>query len=139
MKTYLLLVAAYIVPTFAMGIVWHLAIFKSNYDSIHVFRENLSVPLGLLTITIQGLVLAYIYPRLKTDGSTVYEGFRFAAIIGTIFWSIQAVAAAAKHHMDSLPTFLLLETGFFVLMFVVVGPAMAFVHAKTTAAHDPQP
>jgi hypothetical protein len=134
MKRYILLASGYIVPTFASGFLWHLVLFKGSYDALGVFRDDLSVPLGLFTIIVQGLVLAYLYPRLYRGGPPLREGARFGVIFGIIFWSIQAVAAAAKHHMNSVPRFLVLETGFFVLMFAIVGPVMAIIHAKTTEA-----
>lgn len=134
MKRYILLALGYIVPTFVSGFLWHLVLFKKSYDALGVFRDDLSVPLGLFTIIIQGLVLAYLYPRLYRGGPPLREGARFGVVFGIIFWSIQAVAAAAKHHMNSVPTFLILETGFFVLMFAIVGPVMGIIHAKTTEA-----
>lgn len=134
MKTYVLLVLGYVVPTFALGLVWHLVLFKEDYDALRVFRHDISVPLGLFTIIVQGLVLAYLYPLTYRGGPALREGARFGAMVGIIFWSIQALAAAAKHHMDSVPVFLALETGFFVLMFAVVGPLMGLIHAKATEA-----
>lgn len=134
MKRYVLLVLGYVVPTFALGFLWHLVLFKENYDALGVFRDDISVPLGLFTIIVQGLVLAYLYPLLYRGGPPLREGMRFGAIFGIIFWSIQAVAAAAKHHMDSVPVFLALETGFFASMFAIVGPLMGIVHVKTTDA-----
>ncbi len=134
MKKYILLALGYIVPTFGSGFLWHLVLFKKHYDALGVFRDDLSVPLGLFTITVQGFVLAYLYPLLYRGGPPLREGLRFGAIFGIIFWSIQAVAAAAKHQMNSVPRFLILETGFFVLMFAIVGPVMGIIHAKTTAA-----
>lgn len=134
MKNYVLLALGYIVPTFILGFLWHLVLFKENYDALGVFRDDLSIPLGLFTIIVQGLVLAYLYPLLYRGGPFLREGMRFGVIFGLIFWSIQAVAAAAKHHMNSVPAFLILETGFFLLMFAIVGPVMGFIHEKTTAA-----
>ncbi len=134
MKRYFLLVFGYVVPTFALGYLWHLVLFKGKYGALGVFRDDLSVALGLFTIVVQGLVLAYLYPLLYRGGPPLREGLRFGAVFGIIFWSIQAVAAAAKHHMNSVPAFLALETGFFLLMFAVVGPVMAIIHAKTSEA-----
>jgi len=134
MRQYILLALGYIVPTFTSGFLWHLVLFKKNYDELGVYRDSLSVPLGLFTIIVQGLVLAYLYPHLQRGGPPLREGMRFGVIFGIIFWSIQAVAAAAKHEMNSVQTFLILETGFFVLMFAIAGPVMGLIHAKTAGS-----
>ena len=127
------MVLGYVLSTFALGVLWHFVIFKSQYDKLQVFREDVSFPLGLFTIILQGCVLAYLYRRLYQGGPPLREGLRFGLLIGLIFWSTQGVAAAAKHPMGSVVHFLALETGFFLLMFSVVGPVIAFLHGGQPA------
>ena len=44
-----------------------------------------------------------------------------------------ALAAGAKHVMNSVPDFLLLETGFVALQFAIAGPLMGLAHRRDTA------
>ena len=39
MRRYSLAVLAYLVPTFALGFVWHLVLFQSYYDALGVYRR----------------------------------------------------------------------------------------------------
>jgi len=45
-------------------------------------------------------------------------------------WSFTTLAVAAKNIMNSVPTYLLLETGFTLLQFAIVGPLIALAYRK---------
>ena len=44
--------------------LWHLTIFATYYQSLEVYREDIVVPLGVLSMVIQGIVWAVIYERM---------------------------------------------------------------------------
>ena len=48
--------------------------------------------------------------------------------LGLLSWSFTTLAVAAKHPMASISDFFLLETGFTVVQFLVVGPLIALAH-----------
>jgi len=60
--------------------------------------------------------------------SVLRSGLLYGTGLAALSWSFTTLAVAAKHPMTSVPTFLLLETGFTVLQFLVVGPLIALAH-----------
>ena len=69
MKHYGLPVLAYLVPTFALGYVWHLVLFQSYYEALAIYRRDMIIPFGVLSMLIQaaifGLLHKYASGRLK--------------------------------------------------------------------------
>jgi hypothetical protein len=55
----------------------------------------------------------------------------FAAFGALLSWSFTTIAVAAKNVMTSVPAYLLLESAFTAVQWALVGPLMAFAHAKT--------
>ena len=121
--------AAYVVPTFPIGYFWHLAWFAPAYQELAIYRADVIVPLGLLSILIQGALFSWLYPRLFAERDAVLRnGLLYGAGIGLLSWSFTTLAVAAKNVMTSVPTYLLLETAFTAIQFVVVGPLIALAH-----------
>lgn len=54
MKKLILAVLAYVLPTFPLGYFWHLKTFANHYRSLEVYRDNLLIPFGLLSMLVQG-------------------------------------------------------------------------------------
>ena len=125
---------AYVLPTFPIGWFWHMTVFKSYYEGLEVYRDELMVPLGLASMTVQGIVWVYLYSRLFA-GETVLRGaVKFAALAAPLAWSFMVLAVAAKHHMTSPASFVLIETGFIAFQYAVVSPLLALVFATRTEA-----
>ena len=127
MKRYGLAMLAYIIPTFALGFVWHLILFKSYYDALQIYRTDIIIPLGFLSMLIQSGIFAWIYDRAFADrpGSWVARGAALAMIGGVLSWSYTTLAVAAKNVMASVPDYLLIETAFTAVQWGIVGPLMA--------------
>jgi hypothetical protein len=64
MKRYGLAVLAYLVPTFALGFVWHLVLFRSYYEALAIYRRDIIIPFGFLAMLIQAAIFAWVYRRL---------------------------------------------------------------------------
>lgn len=124
-------VAAYLVPTFPIAFVWHLVAFAPAYDSLAMYREEVIIPFGLVSMLIQGMAFSWAYPRAFPGGGPVLRnGLVFGLGIAALSWSFTTLAVAAKNVMTSVPDYLLLETGFTLVQFVVVGPLIALAHRR---------
>lgn len=126
-------IAAYVVPTFPIAVVWHLALFAGVYDALEIYRADKIFAFGIGAMLIQGAALSYAYPRLfaaEERAAWLKSGLVFAAGFGALFWTFTTVAVAAKHVMTSVPTFLALETGFTALQCLVTGPLIALAHRR---------
>lgn len=121
--------AAYVLPTFPVAYFWHLIAFAPAYRALAMYRDDVIVPFGLLSMLIQGAAFSFVYPRLFADRSTVLRnGLVYGAALAVLSWSVTTLAVAAKNVMGSVPTYLMLETGFTVLQFGIVGPLIALAH-----------
>lgn len=116
-------VLAYLIPTFALGFVWHLILFKSYYEALAVYRQDIVIPFGFLSMLIQGVIFAWIYDQtLARDGTIVSRSVKYAILGGLLSWSFTTLAVAAKNVMTSVPDYLIIETGFTVVQWAMVGP-----------------
>jgi hypothetical protein len=122
-------VAAYIVPSFPIAYVWHLVAFAPQYHSLAMYRDDVIVPFGLLSMVIQGAVFSWVYPRVFVRRSTwLWNGMRYGLALAALSWSFTTLAVAAKNVMTSVPVYMLLETGFTLVQFAVVGPLIALAY-----------
>jgi hypothetical protein len=124
--------AAYVVITFAMGFVWHLVLFKPLYRRLAIFSrlEDPLIPLGLTAMLIQGAVLAYIYPLIFDGLHPAIDGFHFGLLMGALMASIGVFAEAGKQRVTSLPTWLVLETTYYLLQFALAGIAIGIIYGR---------
>ena len=67
-------------------------------------------------------------PRFGT--STTKASFSSRGKRTATGWSFTTLAVAAKNVMVSVPDYVLLETAFTILQFVVVGPLIALAHRR---------
>jgi ABC-type sugar transport system permease subunit len=136
MKRYVLPVLAYLVPTFALGFVWHLILFEGYYKALQIYREDLIVPFGFVSMLIQAVIFAYIFDRAfagSRDG-WLARGLHYAMLGAALSWSFTTIAVAAKNVMTSVPDYLVIETAFTIVQWLIVGPltALAFETVRGT-------
>jgi hypothetical protein len=137
MKRYALAMLAYLVPTVALGFIWHLILFKDYYDALQIYRPDVITPFGFLSMLIQAGIFAWIYNRTLADradraASWLARGAVLALIGGTLSWSYTTLAVAAKNVMASVPDYLLIETAFTAVQWLVVGPLMALAFSSAS-------
>lgn len=133
-KSFWLAVLAYLLPTFPLGYFWHLVTFAEQYRRLAMFREDVIIPLGLLTMIIQAVLFAWAYPRLfaASRGQWLRGALQFGGFFGVLAWSFAVLPVAAKYRMSSVPDFLLLETAFTVLQFAIVSPLVALAYSNSS-------
>jgi hypothetical protein len=123
--------AAYVLPSFPIAYVWHLVLFAPMYHDLAIYRADVIIPLGLLSMLIQGVVFSWLYPRMFVDRSAVLgNGLRYGLGMALLSWSFTTLAVAAKHVMTSVPTYLALETAFTLVQFAIAGPLIALAYKR---------
>lgn len=125
MSHFVLSLLGYLVPTFILGFVWHLKLFHTDYRELDIYRPDVIIPFGFLSMLIQGLVFAFVYPRLVADPGAISSGLVFATGAALVSWTFTTLAVAAKHRMTSVRRFVAIETAFTAAQFVLVGPLFA--------------
>jgi len=130
-KNHLLATLAYLLPTFPLGYFWHLTFFSNYYKSLEIYRDDMIIPFGLITMIIQAVIWSYVYKHLF-GGEPVWRGaLKFALIAAPLTWSLAVLAVAAKNRMSSVPGFVGIETAFTVLQFAIVSPLIAWAHSDS--------
>jgi hypothetical protein len=129
-KQFWMAVFAYLLPTFPLGYVWHLVTFHEAYERLALYRAEVIIPLGLASMIIQALFIAWAYPKLFSTRREEWlaSAGKFALAFGTLAWSFTTLPVAAKYVMTSVSGFLTLETAFTALQFVVVAPLVALAY-----------
>jgi hypothetical protein len=124
MKRYVFGVLAYLVPTFVLGFVWHLVLFRSYYDALAIYRRDVIVPFGFLSMIIQAAIFGWVYERTFADrrGSALSRIASYGALGAALSWSFTTLAVAAKNVMTSVPDYLLIETAFTIVQWMLVAP-----------------
>jgi hypothetical protein len=128
---YGLAIIAYIVPTFAIAFVWHLVLFEDYYAALEIYRSDIIIPFGFLSMGIQAPIFAWFYRTAFAGrpGTWLTRGLAYAAAGALLSWSFTTIAVAAKNVMASVPDYLLIETAFTVVQWIVVGPLTALAFA----------
>jgi len=130
MTRFALAVLAYVAPTFALGFVWHLVLFEDYYRALQIYRDDIIIPFGFLSMLIQAVSFAWIYEKAfaQREGAFSARVLAYAALGAVLSWSFTTLAVAAKNVMASVPNYLLIETGFTIVQWIMVAPltALAF-------------
>ena len=115
---------AYLAPTFMLGFVWHLILFKRAYDALAMYRHDVIIPFGFLSMTIQALLFAFVYETAfaRRSAGVGASSLRYAAFGAALSWSFTTLAVAAKNVMSSVPDYLLIESAFTAVQWLIVGP-----------------
>ena len=128
--------APHLIPSFALGFVWHLVLFKDYYDALAMYRNDVIIPFGFLSMSIQAAVFAWIYDEFfaRRGMTAVTRGLAYAAFGGVLSWSFTTIAVAAKNVMTSVPDYLVIESAFTAVQWAIVRPLTAVVSARPPVA-----
>lgn len=130
-KQFIFATLVYVIITMALALPWHLVIFKDLYSSLGIYnREHPIIPLGLASMIIQGIVLAYFYPLFYKGGKPILQGMKFGLIIGIFLFSVSTLANAAKIQVTSMSTWILIQTAFHTIQFLLTGAGIGLVYGK---------
>ena len=113
----------YLIPTFALGFVWHLIAFKGYYDALAMYRKDVIIPFGFLSMSIQAVLFAWVYARVfAAKADAIGRALGYAVFGAVLSWSFTTIAVAAKNVMTSVPDYLLIESGYTIVQWLMVGP-----------------
>jgi hypothetical protein len=125
-------ILAYLVPTFALGFVWHLILFHDYYERLAMYRKDMIIPFGFLSMLVQACIFAWVYRHafLPRGGSALSRGLAYGMFGAVLSWSFTTLAVAAKNIMTSVPDYLVIETGFTAAQWIMVAPLTALAFAR---------
>jgi hypothetical protein len=119
----------YILPTFPLGFVWHLGPLKARYRELGIYRENVSPPLGLASMIVQGAIFGWAYVAAIAPLAQGWpaKAAIYAALGGALSWSFTTLAWAAKARITAIGAFVTIETAFTVIQWLIVGLVTALI------------
>jgi hypothetical protein len=131
---FVLCVLAYSVITMAIAAPWHFVFFEDIYHQLGIYnRADPIIPLGFLSMLVQGVVLAILYPSYARENYSISTGVKFSLIMGLFLFSVSTLANAAKIQVSSMTTWLLVQSAFHIVQFLAVGLAIGFLYKKLNA------
>lgn len=134
MTRYTLAILAYLAPTFALGFVWHLMLFEHYYQALAVYRSDIIIPFGFLSMLIQAGLFAWIYASGFARQASPFwpRTLAYGALGAILSWSFTTLAVAAKNIMTSVPDYLLIETAFTITQWLMVAPLTVLAFSLPT-------
>lgn len=131
MKKHVLTVLFYSLLTMILGMSWHFVLFKDLYDSLGIYnRAEPIIPLGFASMIVQGLILTYLYPRYYRGGKPIVEGLKFSLVMGLFMFSTTTLANGAKIQVSSMSQWLMIQTAFHLIQFVIAGVGIGLIHGQ---------
>lgn len=133
-KKIILATLGYLVVTFALGASWHFAFFPKAYHEFGIYnRAAPIIPLGVLSMLVQGIVMALIYPRWQRDEAPLAAGLKFGLMMGAFLFSVSTIANAAKIEVNGLGRFMLIQLAFHALQFGAAGAVFGLIFGRRSA------
>ena len=127
-RRFVIACVAYIVIVMTIATVWHLGLFKDVYAPARM-RDQPLFHLGIASMVIQAMIVAYLYPLCALSGSPIVRGLKFGLLVGLLMGSYGVLAEAGKYDVGPVGTFVFFEGVFFLLQYSVVGAAIGMVYA----------
>lgn len=126
--------ASYLVLTFIFAAGWHLALFKAVYARLGAFsRPQPIIALGVLSMVLQAVVVAYLYPFFYRGGSPLATGATFGLLLGVFMGSNAVLAEAGKTQISPIGTWIMLEGIYYLAQFTVVGAVIGAIYGQLAA------
>ena len=131
MKKIMMATVSYMVITMAVAYPWHMIWFHDLYEGMGAYtRPEPIIPLGMLSMLMQGVVIAYLYPFFYQVGIPVIQGIKFSVIVGVIVYSVMGFAMADKININPISTYLLYNLAFQFIQFVLTGAVLGLIYGK---------
>lgn len=137
MQRAILTVVAYIAATFAVQATSHFGINAAHYAQLAHLRPEPIMPMGVASMLVQGIVMAWLYARLEGAGTSVWHAIRFAWIMGAFLVSYIALAEAAKYVVPSIGAWLTVETIAGFCQFTLFGLLLGLLHRRAVRGAVP--
>lgn len=121
----------YVIITMAVAMPWHFVWFHDLYARLGIYnRQEPIIPLGMLSMLIQGVILAYLYPFFYKAGHPISRGIKYGLIMGLYLYSVSTLANAAKIMVTSMPAWLGIQALFHAIQFVIAGALIGLAYGR---------
>jgi hypothetical protein len=132
--TVLLTVVAYVVCTFGVQGMSHFVINVDHFAAMTIMRAEPVIPMGILSMLIQGTLFALLFPVFNRDGRALRNGVVFSLALGAFLASYIGLAEAGKYAIPSIPSWIAVELSTAAVQFSAFGVLLGRIHRQPAAA-----
>lgn len=122
---------AYTLVTFPLAVVWHVVLFKNQYESFSYIEGEPGFLLGFVAILTQGVILSFLYPFVAFCGKAIIRGLKYSLLIGLFFWTSHVLAFVAKQDINNTILFIAMESFYLLLQFGIYGLLIGIIYDKS--------
>ena len=135
-KKLILATISFVALSLPIAMIWHMVLFHEQYAAFGAFtRAEPIVPLGMLSMVMQGVVIAYLYPFYNRGGNPIKQGVKFSLLMGVMIYTMMGFSAAAKTVIEPVPEFLIYVTAYCLIQFTITGSALGLIYGRTSQKH----
>jgi len=130
MKKYIFGTLTFIIVTFIVQATSHFIINQEHYESISFIRKEVIFPLGFLTMTLQGIVLSFLFNLYSNGQFNIKKGLYFGLIISALFVSYPTFTEPAKYQVTNIGHWIIVEGTVGLIQFCTYGILISLIFKK---------
>lgn len=120
----------FIIISFVAQALSHFVVNAAHYASIPFMRTESIFLLGIITMTIQGLVLSHLFIIYSKQEYTFKKGLIYGVLLAAFFVSYPALVEPAKYQVPSISSWILVEGTVGLLQFSLFGILLSMLFRK---------
>lgn len=133
MKRHLLSVLGYALATFATQATSHFAVNAAHYAAVAYLRPDPIIPLGLLSMLVQGAALSLVYARSRFAEAGIKGAVALSWLLGAFLVSYIALAEAGKYGVPDVGSWIAVEVSVGFVQFTLAGLLLGLAHRMSNA------
>ncbi len=130
MQAHILSVVAYFIVTFGVQATNHFVINTAHYAREKIIAPEPVLWGGLTVIVIQGVILTFLYSRLRFTFFALKGSLAYSLVMGIFLASYIALTEPSKYLIASKLEWAIVEAGASTVQFAIFGLALGLIHAK---------
>ena len=112
-------------------------LFERYYEELAIYRSDIIIPFGFLSMLIQAVAFAWIYERrLRSRAARWSRALAYGAFGRHSLVELHDARRRRQELMASVPDYILIETAFTAVQWIMVGPLTALAFGRATHAGE---
>ena len=131
-----LTVLAYVVTSFGVQGASHFAINAGHYAAIPILRAEPIIAMGLVSMLIQGVIFALLFPAFQRGSGVVWDGVKFSWALGGFLASYVVLGEAGKYAIPSIASWIAVEGSVAFVQYTLFGVLLGLIHRHRAEAGE---
>lgn len=120
---------SFVLPMLIIGFGYKYGVYKNEYAALGLYRNDILMLFAFGSLFIQGMFWAYIYTKLFINEKFITGALKLFLLSFPVGLSFNVFVIGAKHVMNSVSQFAILESGFTLIAYAVICPLIAFSYS----------